>query len=59
MEHLKSIGQFLFSTGAVFFLSNFLWSMTKAKLDKIDDLEKRVQKVENFKEFEEKYLKNK
>ena len=59
MEHLKSIGQFLFSTGAVFFLSNFLWSMLKAKIDKMDDIEKRLQKVENFKEFEEKYLKNK
>lgn len=59
MEHLKNIGSLLFSTGAVFFLSNFLWSIIKSKIDKQDDMEKRLQKVENFKEFEEKYLKNK
>ena len=52
-----ALGSNILSLGVITFLSNFLWGLVRGKLDKIDEMEKRLQKVENFKEFEATFLK--
>lgn len=59
MNNWIAFGSQVLSFGVIGFLGNFLWSLFKSKLDKIEEMEKRLQKVENFKEFESLYLKKK
>ena len=59
MNNWLVIGSNLLSLGVITFLSNFLWGLVRGKLEKIDEIERRLQKVENFKEFETTFLKKK